>query len=164
MIVIGLRGSIGAGKTTISKILAQKTIITRYSFAQPIRDSLAVIGITKENNPEEYRHLAQYIGAYCRSKDPDHWVKLAKKFIANCKTDVVIDDVRYENELPLIDNLFHIKRTAVIDEIVKNPEIVKHESENMNTKYSEDNSLGMTIYNDEDIEDVVKRIIKISGI
>lgn len=119
-IVIGLRGLAGSGKTEIAHALDKKLTQRRthfkekpnsevLSFAGPIRDGLAFMGIKKTTDPVLYRKLAQLIGEEARKHDDDHWINLLKNSFAFKRTEtVIIDDVRYENEGSICDLLFFL--------------------------------------------------------
>src|SRR5262245_46043161 len=111
--VIGFRGLAGAGKTTIcdhiTRICASRNahysgaapFISRRSLAGPLKDGLAMMGITKPECPDLYRRAATYIGTdIVRVHDPDWWVKLFRQRAALETKDgytVLVDDIRFPN-------------------------------------------------------------------
>ena len=158
MLIIGFRGIIGAGKTTIRRALYERcTNCVNISFADPIKEYLRSIGITKENNLAEYRYLAQTIGALCREADPQFWVnKYIKKIcsfsrliipelslnyqlklaIATDKNNgllILTDDVRYINEVELLHKYGHIIN-IVRNDLDTSKEEYQHESEELNLR------------------------------
>lgn len=184
MILIGIRGLLGSGKTSLAKELLNKLKNSKIqSFAGPIKSYLKVRNITKENNLDDYRRLAQFIGARFRKYDIDYWVKCWKDDITGesfediyrvfgnyldiqweieleKKTDKIIiaDDVRYMNEVEIFKNhgiLIHIKRPGI--DITKT--VFNHESEELNKTFTDHGSLGMTFTNDSTIENLSKLVI-----
>jgi len=121
MIVIMIGGKARVGKTTLANQISKYVYGKGYA---PIALSFATIlkkevetrtGLTKENDPEEYRLACQACGAEKRKEDPDYWVKKFEERLnelrvidaANLETNasdwhekcVVIDDCRYLNEV-----------------------------------------------------------------
>lgn len=122
VIPVAFAGLARSGKTTATEhiqthmdnINGVHTI--RMSFAGPIRDGLEVMGVTKNDNPVLYRHLAQLCGDDSRNSDkggmPLWWIDLMRKNITSIAPNpaidviyVLIDDVRYPNELDLVSDL-----------------------------------------------------------
>lgn len=114
-LVIGFMGSPGTGKTTTRDFLADllndhKKTVVKLSFADPIRAALKVMGITKQGtNDPLYRAGGTALSAL-RSVNPDFYVDKIKQIIASYSpnTIVLIDDVRYENEMTICDQIFHL--------------------------------------------------------
>ena len=124
--VIGFCGLARAGKTTAQEAYSYGvdadnihrqhiTKITLISFADPIKKALKELGLTKEDNPERYRKMAQIVGEGLRASDPDAFIKIAhntiKRTVAEheLKTNMdnfvfIFDDVRYENEVKFIND------------------------------------------------------------
>lgn len=104
---IAIYGKATAGKTTLAEALydnAKRSTLAR--FAGPLKEGLALMGITKEGTPELYRQAAQYIGTdIVRAHNDNWWVELLDRtynLIRLTSTDdtrFLIDDVRFENEL-----------------------------------------------------------------
>jgi hypothetical protein len=138
--IIGFAGLIGAGKSTLAQGLATKlnvqephinSFYRRLSFADPIKECLASINVTKESNLPLYRKMAQFIGNTAREANPDHWINewLKRK---STSTNVIVDDVRYLNEFKLISSLgllIYVYRPDSFD--LSNP-VFNHESEQLN--------------------------------
>lgn len=119
MKIIQISGKGRVGKTTLANQLQKLAFELGYipvivPFANAIKTAAAVQGLTKENNPEEYRKFCQHIGAEKRKEDPDYWVirsfesiqDLMLKEVDNKKQGkkhweyiIIQDDVRYMNEL-----------------------------------------------------------------
>lgn len=119
MKIIQISGKGRVGKTTLANQIQKLAFELGYipvivPFANAIKTAAAVQGLTKENNPEEYRKFCQHIGAEKRKEDPDYWVvrsfesiqDLMLKEVDNKKENkkhweyvVIQDDVRYMNEI-----------------------------------------------------------------
>lgn len=131
--IIGLIGPARAGKTTLAtSILDQVGSGAVLHFADPIRNALSSVGVTKEGTPTLYRKLAQLVGQSCRDFDRDWWVNRFEIDLEAQPDDVLIliDDVRYQNE---IDLLKHYGATLIFvdahDRIDLTEEFRAHESE-----------------------------------
>ena len=127
MIVIGLTGKAGAGKSTVADYLVEKHGFTKLSFAGPLKKMLRTLdpiifnagggdcrlsellqdyteADLKTYYPE-YRRLLQVLGTDCiRAEDEDFWVRAAMKQLTNLSGRYVFDDVRFPNEADSILN------------------------------------------------------------
>ena len=124
MIIIGVAGYKGAGKDTIANVLQTSFGFEKMSFAQPIKDIVHdTFGIDKailsgDDGEREFREtsipewfylsprdMMQKIGmAFRDNLNKDIWVKVLENKIKNTKKNIVIQDVRFENELDMINN------------------------------------------------------------
>jgi len=107
--LIGLTGRAGAGKDTVADILVAHYGFTKYSFAGPLKQALAVVGIVEPadralkempipGKDYSYRKAAQTLGTeWARNLDTDFWVNLADAKVGEGR--FVISDVRFENEV-----------------------------------------------------------------
>lgn len=117
------------------------------SYAGPIRESLEAIGIRKNNHPDLYRQMAQYIGARLREHDPDHWMNIMYERITKLTENdwVIIDDVRYWNEVNQLSEmgavLIYVDPGNRMKEIIDTNELYKHESENMSVQIYNNHTL-----------------------
>lgn len=148
--VVGLRGPAGAGKTTLAKewhtILNRGYTTRLVSFAGPIKDGLAAMGICKGAQPEAYRYFAQEIGGGMRARNNDHWVDIFRKVVVASAPSyqvVVADDLRYPNEAALCDVIFRI--TPLGFNVTDLGERADHESEMWNRL---DKTTGIEIINE----------------
>jgi hypothetical protein len=122
MNIIMLSGKARVGKTWLAKVIAEYSfnsgqIPVLLSFATAIKDAaLELKGLTKENNPEEYRLFCQKYGKQKRDEDKDYWVDIMLDKMKDIKAQemedleekkkhwervVIIDDARYMNEVAL---------------------------------------------------------------
>lgn len=167
--LIGITGKARAGKDTLASALKEKGFIS-YSFAYPIKEACRVIfgwnddhlyGHLKEVVDPFYefspRHAMQTLGTEWgrQTLREDIWTRIAEDFLKKNK-DVVIPDVRFDNEAEFILNnggiLIHLIRP--------NQETIglsDHASENGISE----NLLrrAMEIYNDDSIEELGKRAL-----
>src|SRR6476469_3845333 len=105
---IALSGKMKSGKSTLARQLNQTyNNSTILSFADPIRNALKELGITKDQHSDLYRAGAQYIGTdLCRAYDPNWWVKQMKRRVVSYSgiyPHLFIDDMRFENEYDYCD-------------------------------------------------------------
>lgn len=136
--IIGLCGSIGAGKDTVAAYLQTQYSYTSLPFAQKLKevaldvfdlDSRCVFGTQEQKaepidhvrdasgQPRSGRTILEMLGTEgFRSIDPDVWVKYAMRNIDNHRPEFtwVIPDVRFRNEFEAIR-----ARGGVIWEVVK---------------------------------------------
>ena len=111
--VIGFFGVARSGKSTAAHYAAEyfrKRDIPAYvrSFAGPLKEGLATMGIHKDTHPDLYRLAAQYMGTeICREYDSNWWVKQTKHRIDNTPKDgvVLIDDCRFPNEFEYLRSI-----------------------------------------------------------
>jgi len=126
MILLGLAGKAGSGKSTVAEFLVSQYGFQRLSFAEPLKEMLLKAGICSRD--ELYvkksafsRWIMQKVGTdiFRNQIDPDFWVKkMAEKLncyfatsncyfatsnsLDNSSSKVVIDDVRFLNEASLV--------------------------------------------------------------
>ena len=125
MIVIGLTGFAGAGKSTVANYLVEQHGFTRLSFAAPLKKMLRTLDpilgmgnvrlshldqmgwpeqqIKESGYGDEYRRLLQVLGTDCiRAVDPHFWVDAATEQMEDDNGKYVFDDVRFPNEAEVI--------------------------------------------------------------
>lgn len=93
VIQIGLSGKMCSGKSTVAQYLVEHHGFVEMCFASKLK------GIHKDlfNNQGKDRETLQLVGERMRQVDPDVWVRYIYRRIP-INTDVVISDVRYQNE------------------------------------------------------------------
>ena len=121
MELIVISGPARVGKTTLANFLAREAFDLGFiphviGFAEPLKKVAKERGLTKEENPKEYREFCQVHGAMKREVDPDYWVKKFEDLLldiyerelsdlkenkAHWERCVIVDDCRYENEVSL---------------------------------------------------------------
>ncbi len=130
VLIIGLAGLQGAGKSTVANHLANKYGFVRYSFSKPLKDAAKIIyylsdeqlyGNLKNVIDERYgitpRFILQQLGTeVCRCIHQDTWILAARNFIQHHIKEyekyesyrqgdelrIVIDDCRFENEATFV--------------------------------------------------------------
>jgi hypothetical protein len=125
VILIGLCGAAGSGKSTFAKQLVDEWDFIELSFALSLKllaveqfgydmDRLSELAYKEEQDPNlpdgwTRRRVLQHLGTEgFRAIDPDFWVRKVEKQIEGIKVrletlpGVVISDVRYENEAKMI--------------------------------------------------------------
>lgn len=128
--IIGISGFIGSGKGTVSDILVEEYNFTKISFADRLKDTVAIIfdwprDLIEGQDPDSRawrehpdpwwseelgynfspRMAMQRVGTDCLRKglDDNIWVLTVKKILQeNPETDFVIPDIRFYNERDLI--------------------------------------------------------------
>lgn len=115
--VIGLTGRKGCGKSSVGAILANNYHFHVRSFASPIKEMLVAMGIPKgyiydrdyKEKPvpgfgKSARYMMQALGTEFGRHlvHPDVWIRALKNKLDDLRGDVVIDDVRFENEARMI--------------------------------------------------------------
>ncbi len=119
--VVGFMGHPGRGKTTLANMVRvelhkdQHWSVVNRSFAEPIKNALAVMGIKKQGTDDPaYRAMATGLSTI-RDYNPNFYVEIMKAHNAKDMEAwkdsrnnlvVLIDDVRYENETALCDYIF----------------------------------------------------------
>ena len=122
--IIGISGYKGSGKDSLGEILTKTFGWKKMSFAQPIKDlAHTTFGIDKailsgtdgERELRELplpdwfnlssREILQKVGmAFRENLNKDIWVRILENQYKNCKEHVVITDVRFPNEVEMINN------------------------------------------------------------
>jgi len=128
MKVIAFSGRARVGKSHITNTLARalwdsgKYVPVVLPLAAPLKQAAAEAGFAKDQDPTGYRAYCQEHGAAKREANPDHWLELWHSMFLDKMMDelnssseyvVIVDDVRYENELTLINNLSDSKTIFV---------------------------------------------------
>lgn len=143
--LIGLSGKAGSGKDTVAEYLAKQHEFVPLAFADPVKKGLmAMFGIDKRwfADPElketdipeigtSPRILMQTLGTEWGRNliDEDIWVDaVRRKVLALDSYDVVVTDVRFDNEAALIQELGGTLITVVRPE-TKDVGIYGHSSE-----------------------------------
>ena len=124
VMIIGISGKIGTGKTTLSNLLLERLPgYERVAFGDCLKEETAetfgfplewaysergkaqTVEFERERIPYEMtvRELLQWYGTdVCRAADPDYWIKAMADRIGD-KTNVIIDDVRFPDEAEFVE-------------------------------------------------------------
>lgn len=167
MQIFAFLGPARCGKTTASTFLEAEAkergyYTERLSFAGPIKDGCERVGVTKENNHLEYRELAQRWGKGRRDRNPLHYIQKLCRSVKRIKrledsdydlldgqnnldvwdeTVVIIDDVRYQNEVQALADLgaeIIFVHPGLDGRIDYSEEWRQHESEALANKLAQD--------------------------
>jgi len=118
--IIAIMGKKGCGKSTASKHLELSHGFKRISFADPLKCMLLSLGLSseelwgsKKEVPSELlggktpRHAMQTLGTEWGRNliYKDFWVSAWKLQVGKCSTPIVVDDLRYLNEVKSIKDL-----------------------------------------------------------
>jgi hypothetical protein len=118
-VIIGFSGPAGAGKSTAAKYLMQEHGFRLVKFAGPLKAMMRALlpeddqnewleGALKETVHPDLgctpRHAMQTLGTEWGRNciHPDLWINLARSDILDGGDDVVLDDVRFQNEYEMI--------------------------------------------------------------
>jgi hypothetical protein len=132
MKLVGLTGKARCGKDTVGAILYDEFDVVPYGFADPLKDATSILLYRPERQiygdddfdreailPEwgfSIRHFLQKLGTEGLRQlfGEDFWVKRLLIEIADGTSDVVVTDVRFENEAKAIrrrgGTIWHIER------------------------------------------------------
>jgi hypothetical protein len=142
--LIGLCGKMGSGKTSVGNWLESEKGFLKMAFADGLKNMLLIAGMDTRDNlwgsnkPTMTRWLLQKIGTdIIRNQiDNDFWVKALAEdldFIMKAapKADIVVDDVRFPNELKAISERFGIAVWVEIEgeEPTPSSPLTRHASE-----------------------------------
>lgn len=96
---IAISGKMRSGKDTLASLLSETLEIPRGSFAAPLKEGVAIMGLPLEKGDPVSRAVLQGVGHLVRQLDPAHWVKqLDIRTPYRDETGLVITDLRYANE------------------------------------------------------------------
>lgn len=141
--IIGITGKAGVGKSTAAKVLVRDHGFVCLPFAGPLKKMLSALGLSDAElygdmkeavNPffgRTPRHMMQTLGTDWGREmiHPAIWLK-AWELEAAKHEKVVVDDVRFLNEIDMIKSMngmiVRLERT-----IAENPETAKHVSESL---------------------------------
>lgn len=127
MTVIGLMGYAQAGKDSVAKVLVEKHGLTRYAFADALKDQVLQLNptlwtdecgccsYTLQEAVDQYgwervkgmyggeaRRLLQVYGQMRRDENPGYWINKIEQKIPAKYGNFVITDIRHENEVDYI--------------------------------------------------------------
>lgn len=124
MLIIGLTGNAGSGKSTAAALLRQYYRLERFAFADRLKEvcweAFEPMGIPREAfygskaekeqpreelNGKSGRDILVEVGQYGRSVVDDLWIRSLDPVVRTAKVGVVIEDVRYPNECEYIRQL-----------------------------------------------------------
>jgi phosphomevalonate kinase len=121
--IIAISGKTGTGKTTLANHLAAMLPATVLSFATPLKDEVAERYLidrasldTQEGKTADVRFILQYHGQRRRDKSPGYWVRKMSEKIGQTSGHIIIDDMRYTDELAMVrcdDHPGHALRWAI---------------------------------------------------
>jgi dephospho-CoA kinase len=172
---IAFSGPICSGKSTLSKYLQDEYNCKIISFAKPVKTYCTQIFDMKNKD----RGLLQTFADKCKDINSLVWVNLAEKeIIQNINRNIIIDDLRYPNELDMlrrynfiiiklnINKDFQLKRIMQTYPQTFNDHIerLEHDSESYYEKFKCDYVINITEFNQSNIKnnikDIVTKIIK----
>lgn len=119
MIIVGISGKRGVGKTSLANYMTRHHGFVKVSLSEPLKDLASTLfdfdpkdftDITRKEKPwREYewspREFLIHLGEFMRYHDKDYWLKLA---LAQCSKKggyYVFDDIRFRNEADAIRGL-----------------------------------------------------------
>lgn len=178
MVIIGLIGKKGVGKTEVDQYLQKKHNFKQIAFADALKET---IQLWYPDLPEKYLHdpnLKESNVKFLDGKTPrqimqtigtdlvrDHydenlWVNVVKRKLSQLEpTDnVVISDIRFQNELDMLAELNLIEKVLFFRIIRQNQNTKKdlHSTENQELV----SPLIVNIYNDGSLEELFEKVEK----
>jgi cytidylate kinase len=93
--LVALSGPRGCGKSTIASILVQNHGYERIAFSDVLREIAVLAGIEYAND----RVYLSELGEVLREYDSHFLLKAVDKRISDSKSDIVIEDIRFQSEL-----------------------------------------------------------------
>lgn len=167
-IKIAITGKMGAGKSTISKIIKEidkNTFVTSYS--SMIRK------ILRQLNLDPTRERMQYTGDFFRNFDQDVWTNVLLKETKDIKETIVVEGIRYEFERDkLVSNGFKIIKINLSDDLRKKRIEIREDvniddniwiswQQHSTEKFVDQIKADFIINNNDSIEKVKKNLITI---
>lgn len=119
---VAISGKMGSGKTALANVLQDRYLFHKFSFADKLKKTaMDLWGLTHDDvygpNKKKYRKLMQDFGKHMRDVDENVWVNIILREISARKQlindygtnsvfgdNIVIDDVRYQNEYVALKN------------------------------------------------------------
>jgi hypothetical protein len=142
-VIIALAGQKGCGKSTVAEHLVRKHGFRRISHASPGREMLKALGLrdvdfspqNKETPIEWMSEIREVSPRYLMQTllhewgrehvHPDIWAMVVARKIENCQENIVIDDLRYDNEAQLLLNKFGRLEKKLGGGMAENKDVVK---------------------------------------
>lgn len=125
--IIGVKGQSGSGKDTVGNYLQMKYVFQKMALADPLKEIVSIItgwsmnmikGETSESRHFRETEIHTDFGMTCREIlqhigtdlfrdhfDPETWVKLARRRVIQSECDIVVTDIRFDNEAQMILDL-----------------------------------------------------------
>jgi hypothetical protein len=175
MVLIGICGKKSNGKDTIAEYINYKYKFKQYSFAKPLKDICKHLFFLSENqlngSAKEIiddrwkttpRTILQFVGTDLFRNQikqiiphigENFWIEHFKLYYTNnINTNVVVSDIRFQNESKCVKDLNGIVIKIIRPDIISNDE---HESEKNIDKITD---IDYVVYNDGTKEQLYKKI------
>lgn len=116
---LAITGEMASGKTSIAKYLVEKYNFTKFSFADDVK--LYATQIFDINMKIKDRKLLQQFATKMKEIDENIWIKRLDNKIKDISDNIIIDDLRYQNEeLYLKSKGFKILKLDIDTELQNN--------------------------------------------